>query len=175
MRRAGVSVILMASLCSLGAGVALWGLVSRTIVSAQVAPDQEPRIGIWKLNLEKSQFTPGTAPQMQVRRLESRPDGFVVFTQVGLDAQGGPTFIQATYKFDGKPYPEYTHTTLAEFAATGTRPNVNIYRLVDPYTVEIDRLDANGKITVTSKQSMSRDGRTLTVTSGRPTQVWDKQ
>jgi hypothetical protein len=53
---------------------------------------------------------------------------------------------------------------------------MNIYRLVDAYTVEIDRLDASGRVTATSKQSMSRDGRTLTVTSAtRPTQVWDKQ
>jgi hypothetical protein len=65
---------------------------------------------------------------------------------------------------------------LAEFAAMGTTPNMNIYRLVDGYTVEIDRLDASGRVTATSKQSMSRDGRTLTVTSAtRPTQVWDKQ
>ncbi len=102
--------------------------------------------------------------------------GFVVFTQVGLDAEGSPTFIQTTYKFDGKPYREYTQTNLAEFAAAGATPNMNIYRLVDAYTVEIDRLDASGRVTATSKQSMSRDGRTLTVTSAtRPTQVWDKQ
>lgn len=95
---------------------------------------------------------------------------------VGAAAKGNPTFIQTTYKFDGKPYPEHTQTTLAEFAAKGTIPNTNIYRLVDPYTVEIDRLDASGRITATSKQSMSRDGKTLTVTSAtRPTQVWDKQ
>jgi len=84
--------------------------------------------------------------------------------------------VEVGYKFDGKPYPEYTQATLAEFAATGTKPNMNIYRLVDAYTVEIDRLDATGKVTATSKQSMSRDGRTVTVTSAtRPTQVWDKQ
>jgi hypothetical protein len=58
---------------------------------------------------------------------------------------GSPTFIQTTYKFDGKPYPEYTQTSLAEFAATGATPNANIYWLVDLYTVEIDRLDASGK------------------------------
>ena len=134
---------------------------------AQTVTNQEPRIGTWRLNLEKSQFAPGTAPRMQVRRLQARQDGFVVFTQVGLDAEGNPTFIQTTYKFDGKPYPEYTQTTLAEFAATGTTPNRNIYRLVDAYTVEIDRLDASGKVTVTNRQSMSRDGKTLTVTSPR--------
>ena len=150
--------------------------VGHMSVVAQTVAGQEPRIGTWKLNLGKSQFAAGTAPQMQVRRLQSRGDGFVVFTQVGLDADGSPTFIQTTYKFDGKPYSEYTQTNLAEFAVMGTAPNLNIYRLVDAYTVDIDRLDSNGRITATSKQSMSRDGRTLTVTSAtRPTQVWDKQ
>jgi hypothetical protein len=85
-------------------------------------------------------------------------------------------FIQTTYKFDGKSYPEYTQTNLADFAAVGATPNRNIYRLVDAYTVEIDRLDASGKVTATSRQSMSRDGKTLTATSAtRPAQVWDKQ
>ena len=176
MRRTGISVILVAWCVSLAAGAIVWVVVGHARVVAQTVPIQEPRIGTWKLNLEKSQFPPGTAPKMQVRRLQSRPDGFVVFTQVGLDAAGNPTFIQTTYKFDGKPYSEYTQTNLAEFAVMGTAPNLNIYRLVDAYTVDIDRLDSNGRITATSKQSMSRDGRTLTVTSAtRPTQVWDKQ
>jgi hypothetical protein len=161
---------------SLGAVAILVAAVGHGSVMGQTVPGKEPRIGTWKLNLEKSQFAAGTAPQIQVRRLQSRGDGFAVFTQVGLDADGNPTFIQTTYKFDGKSYPEYTQTNLAEFAAIGATPNRNIYRLVDAHTVEIDRLDANGKVTATSKQSMSHDGRTLTVTSAtRPTQVWDKQ
>ena len=161
---------------SLGTAAILVAVVGHASVVGQTVSNQEPRIGTWKLNLEQSQFAAGTAPRMQVRRLLSRQDGFVVFTQVSLDADGSPTFIQTTYRFDGKPYPEYTQTTLAEFAAMGTTPNMNIYRLVDAYTVEIDRLDASGKVTATSKQSMSRDGRTVTVTSAtRPTQVWDKQ
>jgi len=161
---------------SLAVVAILMAPVGHRSVVAQTVTGQEPRIGTWKLNLGKSQFAAGTAPQMQVRRLQSRGDGFVVFSQVGLDAEGSPTFIQTTYKFDGKPYSEYTQTNLAEFAVMGTAPNLNIYRLVDAYTVDIDRLDSNGRITATSKQSMSRDGRTLTVTSAtRPTQVWDKQ
>jgi hypothetical protein len=161
---------------SLGAVAILLAVVGRGSVMGQTVTGQEPRIGTWKLNLERSEFAAGTAPQIQVRRLQSRGDGFVVFTQVGLDAEGSPTFIQTAYRFDGKPYQEYTHSSLAEFAARGTTPAKNIYRLVDAYTVESDRLDANGKVMVTSRQSMSRDGRSLTVTSAtRPTQVWDKQ
>jgi hypothetical protein len=161
---------------SLGAVAILVAVVGHGSVVGQRVTGPEPRVGTWKLNLEKSQFAAGTAPQIQVRRVQSLGDGFVVFTQVGLDAEGNPTFIQTTYRFDGTPYPEYTQTSLAELGARGTTPAKNIYRLVDAYTVEIDRLDTNGKVKATSKQSMSRDGRSLTVTSGtRPTQVWDKQ
>src|SRR5688500_14514455 len=118
--------------------VVLCALASWVPLAGQTAPvDQDPRIGTWTLNLKRSQFVEGSAPQMQVRRLQARPDGFVVFTQIGLDGQGNPTFIQTTYKLDGKGYPEYTQASLAEFAATGARPNTNAYRLVDPYTVEI--------------------------------------
>jgi hypothetical protein len=96
---------------SLGAVAILVAVVGYANVVGQTVTGQEPRIGTWKLNLEKSQFAAGTAPQMQVRQLESRRDGFVVFTQVGPDAEGSPTFIQTTYKFDGKPYREYTQTS----------------------------------------------------------------
>ena len=170
MRRANTSIVLVAHCVLLGA------VAVPVALAGQAVSGQEPRVGTWRLNLEKSQFAAGTAPQMQVRRLQVRPDGFVVFSQIGLDAEGNPTFIQTTYKFDGKPYAEYTQTSLAEFAAAGVTPNMNIYRLDDAYTVEIDRLDASGRVTATSKQSMSRDGKTLTTTSAtRATQVWDKQ
>ena len=176
MRRHSIVAILVAHHVSIRATALFAPVVSSASLMAQTVTSQEPRIGTWRLNVEKSQFAVGTAPRMQVRRLQLREDGFVVFTQVGIDAEGGPTFIQTTYKFDGKPYREFTQINLPEFAATGTTPNVNIYRLVDAYTVEIDRLDASGRVTATSKQSMSRDGKTLTVTSAtRPTQVWDKQ
>jgi hypothetical protein len=91
-------------LCSLASWVPLAGQTPTVA--------QDPRIGTWTLNLKRSQFVEGSAPQMQVRRLQARADGFVVFTQIGLDAQGNPTFIQTTYKLDGKGisriYPSFT-------------------------------------------------------------------
>src|SRR6185436_6938097 len=96
----------------------------------------------WRLNLAKSQFTAGSGPQepkMLVRRLQSRSDGFIVFTQIGLDGQDNPIFIQAIYKLDGKNYREYTQTSLAEFAAAQTNPNTNAYKLIDAQSVEITR------------------------------------
>jgi hypothetical protein len=153
-----------------------------TIVRAQAGGD--PRIGTWKLNLEKSQYTVGVGPQapiMGIRRLESRPDGFIVFTQIGLNGLSNPIFIQSTYKLDGKSYPEYTQTSLADLSAASAEPNRNTYKLIDSYTVEITRFDTSGRVTGGSTQVLSRDGRTHTSTnkdaSGKvlATQVWDKQ
>jgi hypothetical protein len=136
----------------------------------------DPRIGTWKLNLEKSKFAAGRAsPQVQVRKLESGPDGFTVFTQSGIDAEGNPTFIQTSYKLDGKEYPEYTQATLASFATAGVKPNTNKYRLVDAYTVEITRIDAAGKVTAIGTQTTSKDGKTHTSTGGLGIQVWERQ
>jgi hypothetical protein len=156
-----------------------------TIIRAQVpAVGGDPRVGTWKLNLKESQFTPGAGPEqpkMLVRRVQSRPDGFVVFTQIGLDSQDNPLFIQTIYKLDGKNYPEYTQTSLAEFAAADTTPSLNAYRRVDAYTVEITRFDAVGKVTGTSTQVLSKDGKTHIATGRDPSgkvlsrQVWERQ
>ena len=128
------------------------------------ATNRDPRIGTWKLNLDKSQYTTGglPAPKMQMRRLEVWNDGFTVFTQSGLDEQNNPVFIQVTYKLDAKKYPEYTQTTLPQFSTSGTTPNMNTYRLSGTDTVEITRFDSAGQVTGTSVQVMSQDGRTHT-------------
>ncbi len=118
---------------------------------------------------------------MLVRRVESRPDGFIVFTQVGLDRAGNPIFIQASYKLDGKKYAEYTQSSLAEFAAASSKPNTNTYMLADGRSVVITRFDAAGKMTGTSTQVLSTDGKTHIATgrdaSGKvlAIQVWERQ
>jgi hypothetical protein len=102
---------------------------------------------------------------MQVRRIETRPDGFSVFTLSGQDYQGNPMFIQSVYKFDGKEYAEYNQANLIEFSATGKASNIkSAYRLLDEYTVEMTRRDPTGKITGINTQSLSKDGKTLTAT-----------
>ena len=176
MKRLNILRAVRASLCV---------LAFFTVVEGQgPTANSDPRIGTWKLNLEKSQYTVGVGPQapiMGIRRLESRPDGFTVFTQIGLDGLSNPIFIQSTYKLDGKSYPEYTQTSLADLSAASAEPNRNTYKLIDNYTVEITRFDTSGRVTGGSTQVLSRDGRTHTSTnkdaSGKvlATQVWDKQ
>ena len=143
---------------------------------SQTPAPRDPRIGTWTLDIGKSAFPPGSAPRMQLRKIESRADGFTVYTQAGINAEGDPTFIQTTYRLDGEKYPEYTQNTLAAFAANGSKPNMNTYRLVAPRIVEIARFDTDGKLAATTRQEMSDDGRTVTVTStARGPLVWVRQ
>jgi len=141
---------------------------------------QDPRLGTWKLNPDKSQFAQA-APKLSVRRYELGPTGFVVDTTIGLDAQGNPVFAQITFKLDGKEYSQYTQSSLAAFSAASAKPSTNAYKLLDANTVEVTTRDNTGQITSTSAQTVSPDRKTLTVTNkdstGKTTNstVWEKQ
>jgi hypothetical protein len=159
----------VAILGGLAAGANAWAQTPAPAIS-------DPRVGIWNLNVAKSTYKQGKAPQMQVRKVEARPDGFYVFTLVGVDAQGAPTFAQTTYKLDGTAYPEYSQTSTADLVAAGTKPPVTIvFKVVDPLTVEAIRYDASGTVQGGSKQVLSEDGKVLTSTSPVATTVWEKQ
>jgi hypothetical protein len=118
------------------AAMSLLLMFSVALVHASARASKGPPRRHLETQPRKSTYRSGTAPRMQVRRIETRLDGFGVFTLSGQDYQGNPIFIQSVYKLDGKGYPEYNQTTLAEFAATGKASNIqSVYSLVDPYTV----------------------------------------
>src|SRR4051812_27241318 len=90
-------------------------------LAAQAAKD--PSAGTWRINLQKSTYSPGPAPKTPtLRRYELRPDGFTIMTQTTLDAQGNPGFSQAAYKTDGKEYPVYDQNTMAAMLTNGPKP-----------------------------------------------------
>ena len=138
-------------------------------VSAQAS---DARIGTWKLNVEKSKYSPGPAPKNETVKIEASGQGEKA-TAEGVNAAGTATMTQYTANFDGKDYP-----------LTGSQ-NVD--------TVSLKRIDARttertnkkgGKVVTTSTQVVSPDGKTVTVTTkGTNAQgqavdnvvVWEKQ
>jgi len=91
-----------------------------TFTSAQTVQGQVPLIaGNWKLNAEKSNLRlPPDA--VEIRQYRMRPDGFLVGLLITSNAQGYH-YLQFTAKSDGKDYPEYTETILADMIAAGKR------------------------------------------------------
>ena len=148
------------------------------------APSANSSLGTWKLNIEKSTYSPGVPPRSSVRQFTAVENGFIVSTISGISPQGIPTFALSAARYDGKDYPQYTQVTLTDMMVKGTKtPNTQVYRIIDDYAVEITNKQ-NGKVTTILTRTVSRDGRTMTMTTkgtnaqGQPinnVEVFDRQ
>ncbi len=129
-------------------------------------------MGTWKLNLAKSTYSPGPAPKANTARYEASEGGMKAVTD-GVSADGKPTHTEFTAKYDGKDY-----------SYTGN-PNVETIsvRRIDDDTYEAT-LKSKGKVTMTSRNAISKDGKTRTQTQTgtdakggavRNTVVYDRQ
>jgi hypothetical protein len=138
-------------------------------VSAQAS---NPRLGTWKLNVEKSKYNPGPAPQSTTMKIEAAGEGEKATTE-GVNAAGAPTKTEYTAQYDGKDAP-ITGSQNADTVAL---------KRIDARTIE--RTDKKGeKVVATSSRVVSEDGKTMTVTTtGTNAQgqamnnvtVWEKQ
>jgi len=70
-------------------------------LSAQMS---DPRIGTWKLNVEKSKYSPGPAPQSVMVKVEPAGQGEKTTTDF-VNADGTRTTTEYTANFDGKNSP----------------------------------------------------------------------
>jgi ABC-type xylose transport system substrate-binding protein len=107
-------------------------------------------VGSWKLNLAKSKFSPGPAPKSLMLKFEASGDA-ITLTSDGVNAAGEATHGSYTSKFDGKDVP-WTGNPDAD-TASARRIDANNYE---------NTWKKGGKVTVTSKAVVSKDGKTLT-------------
>jgi len=119
-----------------------------------VAQSADPWVGTWKVNLEKSTYSPGPKPTTAATvKMESWQGGLKV-TIDSADAQGKPTHTEAMGMFDGKDIP------VAGAAAPNT---TTAYKRIDARTFEaLGKVD--GKPGLTTRVVVSADGKTLTAT-----------
>jgi hypothetical protein len=133
-------------------------------------------VGQWKLNAEKSNLRL-PPDSLEMRQYSLRPDGFLVGLLITVNARGNH-YLQFTAKSDGKDYPEYSDQITADMIAAG-KPTPRTYseKIIDDYVTEwTDK--SSGKVTQQGKKTISKDGKTLTITvDGRPAQlrVYDRQ
>jgi hypothetical protein len=150
--------------------------VSRTPARAGTVPNRnDPFIGVWKLNPEKSKYDSGGAPTSFTRTYEDRGGG-TIFMTTDVTIPQGSTRAYLVYRRDGQPYPE---------AAVGA-PAIRMVsvKAIDPRTEDVYFI-VDGKTSETpSTITISADGMTMTqVVSGRDakgkaftnTIVYDKQ
>ncbi len=127
--------------------------VSSFVVGAAFA-QSDPQVGVWKLNVEKSKYSPGPAPKSGTTRIEAAGAGTKIIVDQAL-ADGTTRHWEFTANYDGKDSP-----------VTGNNPDAD--------TIARTRIDANtvqtvakkgGKVTTTQTSAVSSDGKTRTVTT----------
>src|SRR5712692_5604046 len=127
-------------------------LLLAALVLAVTAAAADQHSGTWKMNPDKSKYSPGPAPKSSTAKIESDENGIKVNVE-GTNADGSALHVQYDAKFDGKDYP-----------ITGV-PNAD--------TISVKRIDANtiqstskkgGQVTMTVTSTVSKDGKTRTST-----------
>lgn len=113
----------------------------------------EPAAGTWTLNLEKSKFVPGPAPQSQTRTYADTADG-TALTYTGVAADGSAVSGQSTFKYDGKDYPI---TGSADYDA------LSLKRINRSTVKSLQKKD--GKVVGTTIRTISAHGKVLTLDS----------
>jgi hypothetical protein len=107
-------------------------------------------VGVWKLNVAKSKYDPGPAPKSQTRTYEQNGDGLKdVLESINLD--GSQTKQSWSAHFDGKDNP---------FIGSPNFDTIAIKK-IDALTWE-STLKKGGKVVQTNRNTVSRDGRTMT-------------
>jgi hypothetical protein len=137
----------MAQLLVLIAAVALSGVT----LSAQT-PD--PASGTWELNLAKSKFVPASqTPRSQTRTYQVKGNQETA-RHTGVDAQGNPTLIEFTVTHDGKEHPLKGYPDWDSISM----------KRIDTHTTEFTQ-SRGGKVTLTGRRVVSKDGKTMTITA----------
>ena len=135
----------------------IWVALSLVVLAwfAIPAAQADPAAGTWHLNVAKSKYTPGPAPKSNTVVIEVAGD-VVTVTAKGAASDGSPTSSSYAAKLDGSDTP---------VKLTGTQ---------DYDTIALKRINANriegtrklkGKVVQTYAREVSKDGKTLTVTT----------
>jgi hypothetical protein len=129
---------------------AIFAALSVCLAAAAVSFAEDPFTGTWKLNEAKSKIAAGTNKNTTVTYQASGDS--IKITLDGIGADGKATHDEWTGKYDGQDYP------VTGNPATDTRA----YKKVNERTLEVTGKKA-GKVVLTAKITISRDGKTRTV------------
>jgi len=137
---------------ALTAAVMWLGLAA--VIVVPVLAQADPQVGVWKLNVAKSKYSPGPVPTSATTTIEAAGKG----TKVSVDQtmpDGSKRQWSVTADYDGKDTPVVGNNPDADTIAR-TRVNASTVRTVSK---------KGGKVTTTQTSAVSADGKTRTVTT----------
>lgn len=127
-------------------------ILGLALSAAHATSPDDPVLGSWKLNVEKSKFTPGPGWQSQMREYRATPAGVSV-SWMGVNAGGAKMQVRYTYQYDGRDYP---------MIGSASYDTLNAVR-IDARTVKSEE-KRNGKTVGIAVRTVSPDGKVLTIT-----------
>jgi hypothetical protein len=130
------------------------GVFSAMLGGTVFAQAADPQVGDWKLNVQKSSFSPGPLPKSGTTKIEAAGAGAKLIVDQTM-ADGSARRWGFTANYDGKDVPITGNNPDADTVAR-TRVNAN--------TVETVSKKA-GKVVITQQSTVSADGKTRTVTT----------
>ncbi len=108
-------------------------------------------MGAWKLNVEKSKFSPGPAPKSLTLMIEPSGKGAHVTTEA-INADGSRAATEYAANYDGKDYP---------LKGSMIADTVSVKRVNALTTLRTDK--KNSKKVATYKTVVTKDGKSYTV------------
>ena len=111
-----------------------------------------PLMGTWKLNLVKSKYAPGAAPESSVVTREPLPNGFKSTTHT-VYGPGKITHYEYTAYYDGKDY---------SMEGDPARDSIAMTRVSDRIVDTVSKL--KGKVSSNTRLEVAPDGKSMTTT-----------
>jgi hypothetical protein len=112
-------------------------------------------LGIWKLNVSKSDYRPGPLPYKSLTMVRAEADGGVITTITAERLDGTRMNISYMAKYDGTPY---------SIAGTGYPSDTISAKQLDANTFTSERQKPGGRYHVTGRFVVSEDRKTMTNT-----------
>ncbi len=122
-------------------------------ISTLVASGADNSLGTWKLNTEKSKYTPAPFPLKSLTVVREASDGGVKVTVTGEQADGTPIHTTYTTKYDGSPSMVEGQNPLYDTISV---------KQVDANTLTDDRKKTGGSYKAIGRTVISDDGATMT-------------
>lgn len=117
-----------------------------------VAQSKDSRMGTWKLDVEKSKYSPGPAPKSLTITFEPAGKGVKLTTQQ-VNADGSTAATEYTANYDGKDY---------SLKGSPSADTTSLKKIDARTVLRTDKKD--GKAVATLRSVLAKDGKTYTVT-----------
>jgi hypothetical protein len=150
-------------------------LVLAAVIASPLLAEDNPFVGTWKLNTEKSKFKPGPGPKSQTRTVVAQGDG-AKYSFEGVAADGSTASYSFSTNYDGKESP-VTGSGMPGGADTIALKRVNSHKVEATLKrggKEIGKAEAevskDGKVTTVKTKGKTADGKDYDSES-----VYDKQ